>query len=365
MAFKPRGVSSAPTQASAPIQPQGGHDKWKLSSQLQKAIRHGRRDEAVRAAQDLLAIEPSYLRYRLAVIAMEDVGAGSPTDVLETLGPGWKKAEVEARGGDRVVLDTVERFVAAVKDRTPCDLMYATRFVPEFEAEHGPWSALAWARAHDLAMDAGNPWWARALGAWRCAGTDKFQARTEILPRIAGDWDRWVAANGEAFGQDAATLMRIGEFQREHHHVFMGLALGANQQADAITIAGSVPDLPKLGYWLSAAIDKHTADGKRALTLLPDINPAGAQTLAGYGLGREAQMDLIGRLWFWKEGSECDIKRDHALARAIHPDNQAKVLGNVPRGALEQAFGDPLLWQAARAKALGMSPGPNRNFRRG
>lgn len=365
MAFKPRGVSSVSNQTLPPTQPQGGHDKWKLSSQLQKAIRHGKRGEAIQAAQDLLAIEPSYLRYRLAVIAMEDVGAGSPGVVVETLGPGWKKAEVEARGGTSVVLDTVERFVTAVKDRTPCDLMYATRFVPEFEAEHGPWSALSWEQGHNLAMDAGNPWWARALGAWRCAGTDKFQARTEILPRVEGDWDRWVAANGEAFGPDAATLMRIGEFQREHHHVFMGLALDANQHVEARTAQGMIPDLPKLGYWLSAAIDKHTSDGKRALGLLPGLNPDGAQALAAHGLGREEQVDLIGRLWFWKEGSECDVKRDHGLARAIHPDNQAKVLGGVPMEALEQAFGDPALWQQARARALGMEPSNNRSFRRG
>lgn len=362
MAFKPKRAGTPPH--ATPIDSRTGADKWKLSSQLQKAIRHGMRDEAMVAAQDLAKIEPSYLRYRLAVIAMEDVGAGSPDVVLETLGPGWKKAEVEARGGEGVVMETVERFVVATKDRTPCDLMYATRFVPEFEAIHGPWGDLTWDKGHALAMDPAQPWWARALGAWRCAGTDKFQARTEILPRVAGDWDRWVAANGEAFGESAAKLMRIGEFQREHHHVFIGLALGANQRPEASTIDGTPPDLPKLGYWLSAAIDKHTADGKRALGILLGMNPDGAGALAQYGLDREAQTDLVGRLWFWREGSECSSKRTHALAQAIHPDNQAKVLGPVPRQVLEDAFGDTSLWQQARAQALGLAPAPNRGFRR-
>jgi len=362
MAFKPV-RSTTPPQPSTPAQ--ASPDKWKLSSQLQKAIRQGKLPEALDAAEQLHALEPSYLRYRLAVIAVEDVAAGSPYVVLDTLGPGWKKAEVEARGGTHVVMETVTKFVHATKDRTPCNLMYATRFVQEFEALHGPMAQLSWERGLQVALDAEQPWWARALAGWRCAGTDKFKPRTNHIPDLTGNWDRWVAANGEAYGDDVAKLMRIGEFQREYHHLFLGLAHSANLTHTAKTVEGVYPDLPKLGMWLSSAIDKHTADGKRALYHLLAINPAGSQTLAQYGLDRDAQVDLIGRLWFWKEGSQCKLQREHAMSAAIHPDNQAKVLGPIPLSVLEDAFGNPELMQAARAKALGLNIAPPRTFRRG
>lgn len=355
MAFKSGKLTSA-APASMPASAFVKEDKWKLASQLQKAIRHGHAEHAQQAARDLWQVEPAYLRYRMSVIAVEDVAAGTPEAVLDAFSGGWRKAEVDARGGLDFLVEVAGNFTAAVKDRTPCDLMYATRFKSDFETLHGPWSDLSWESASELALDAAQPWWARALSAWRCAGTDKFQARTAILPTVAGDWDRWVAINGEAFGSTAAQLMRIGENQREHHHVFLGLALDAQRAPSAGVRTPPLPRLPDIGPWLSAALDKHTSEGRKALSRLPSMAPEGSARLAAAGVSLDDQPDLIGRMWFWMEGSRCDHERVHPMALAIRQDNQARTLGAVPPAVLIEAFGDPQLWQRARQAALGLRP---------
>lgn len=348
MGFKPSSNFQAPPPSS--LLGFSKEDKWKLASQLQKAIRHGRLPEAEAAAKDLHAVDAAYLRYRLSVIAVEDIAAGSPEEVIHAFEGGWKKGEIEARGGLDFLVETVRRYTLSVKDRTPCDLMYCTKFAPDFVAQHGPWEAISWDRGAALAFDESAPWWARALGAWRCAGTEKFQARTAYLPDLPGDWDRWVDANREVYGETAARLMRIGENQREHHHVFVGLALG---EKGAAVIRPEIPDLPKVGYWLSAALDKHTSEGRRALTHLLAQNHSGRAVLSKNGFPESEQANLLGRMWFWLEGSRCDQEKSHVLSAHIRRDNQERTLGGMSQDALLAAFGDPNAWQAARVAAFG------------
>ena len=84
--------------------------------------------------------------------------------------------------------------------------------------------------------------------------------------------------------------------------------------------------------------------------------PSGRHALRELGVSEQDQPDLIGRLWFWKEGSRCVQERDHPMSRTIRQDNQDRVLGAVLRAALEAAFGDPELWQRARQLAVGHAP---------
>lgn len=348
MGFKPAGniQSTSPSHVRDFVK----EDKWKLASQLQKAIRHGKLSEAEQAARDLWKVEPAYLRYRLSVISVEDVAAGNPSTVLSAFEGGWKKGEVDARGGLDFLLEVVRTYAVGVKDRTPCDLMYCTKFVPDFIEQFGPWSDLSWDQASLLALDDSQPWWARALGAWRCAGTDKFQARTAFLPDLTGDWERWVELNREAYGDQVAQLMRIGENQREHHHVFIGLSLG---QKDISVINPVLPDLPNIGYWLSAALDKHTSEGKKALTHMMTRNPEGRHMLRINGFEDHEHADLLGRMCFWMEGSRCDQEKSHALSVSIRRDNQERTLRGLDQAVLLDAFGDFNAWQQARLLAMG------------
>src|SRR5690606_4758661 len=97
-------------------------------------------------------LDPAYLRYRLAVIAVEDVAAGAPSLVAEAFSGGWTKADLHARGPGFLV-DRARAFASAPKDRTPCAWISCTRWIDEFQASHGPWPLVPLRRARQMAFD--------------------------------------------------------------------------------------------------------------------------------------------------------------------------------------------------------------------
>src|SRR5262245_55169903 len=74
-------------------------DRWIASSLLQKSIRRSEPQLALRAAFRLSAFDRSYTWRRLLVIAFEDVGAGDPDAVIETVAiattPKWRSKHGE------------------------------------------------------------------------------------------------------------------------------------------------------------------------------------------------------------------------------------------------------------------------------
>src|SRR5260221_1395547 len=59
--------------------------KWLLSSAVQKLIRRGRAEQAVKTALALHALDPDYLPRRLPIIAIEDSGFGNPISCFAIL----------------------------------------------------------------------------------------------------------------------------------------------------------------------------------------------------------------------------------------------------------------------------------------
>jgi hypothetical protein len=355
MGFSPRNfITPSPSTEQAPPD-YTKEDKWKLASQLQKSIRHGHVDMARRAAVDLANIEPAYLRYRMAVIAVEDVGAGAPDVVIDAFGGGWKKADVERRGGVPFLAETAALWASSVKDRTPCDFLSCTRWLASFEQRHGSWVDVGSTPALRLAMDSTLSWWERGLAAWRFAGTDRFPSAH--LPLVAGEWDGWVDACSQEYGDEAAQLMRLGQAQREPHPVFVGMSLGARLASNppAIVENPPIPSLPNVGPWLSAALDKHTSEGRQAINRLLDTTRS-FSPLEARGVSREAQQDLVGRLWFWLEGGRCDRQWLYALPQAIRNDTRQQVIISHGVAATEvlDSWGDTSQWQRARQSALGL-----------
>ena len=100
-------------------------DKWLLSSAVQKLIRRGQSERAVKAALQLHHIDPGYLPRRLPIIALEDVGIADLIlcfDVLHALGvQGFRSA---AKGSEqrRVLANLVSRLALSIKSRSACDI---------------------------------------------------------------------------------------------------------------------------------------------------------------------------------------------------------------------------------------------------
>ena len=109
----------------APEQPPTTSDKWLLSSALQKLIRRGVAASAVAIAVKLHQVDPLYLRRRLPIIALEDIGMGDLTVCQEVLA---LCSSSQWWGDDSVKTVTfiASAMASAIKSRAACDTFCLT-----------------------------------------------------------------------------------------------------------------------------------------------------------------------------------------------------------------------------------------------
>lgn len=121
-ALKAKLVELAALEADNPIATATTPEKkWRVVSALQKAIRRGLVDQSMRYAHALLTIDRAYLRQRLVVIALEDVGLANVLGTALTLlwaGDKFMRAGPLERNG---LLACVRSMASGIKDRTLTD----------------------------------------------------------------------------------------------------------------------------------------------------------------------------------------------------------------------------------------------------
>ena len=100
-----------------------GGDKWRLVSNLHKAIRRGNASLAIASALSLLEIDPGYLLRRLPVIALEDVSFGNLHLCALILASAGRRRFLERLGIECVIAKLVGDLAASPKSRTGCDLI--------------------------------------------------------------------------------------------------------------------------------------------------------------------------------------------------------------------------------------------------
>jgi hypothetical protein len=97
-------------------------DKWVLSSALQKLIRRGRRDQAVAIGFRLHRLDPAYLRRRLPIIAVEDIGIADLMvcrDVMSICSASlWWRDDA-----GQTIARLISSLAGAVKSRAACDAL--------------------------------------------------------------------------------------------------------------------------------------------------------------------------------------------------------------------------------------------------
>ena len=146
---------------------------WVAMSLMQKAIRRGRKDVALRAAATLLHGSPERLWRRLGCIAFEDIGIGDlHTVALVTAALAGKRFR-EVLGGEWPIASLL---VTAMTDATKCrasdDLLLTAQSHPDFEDAR---LAFAFRSTDDLIHIATgeDPLPIRALAAWYAIGLDR------------------------------------------------------------------------------------------------------------------------------------------------------------------------------------------------
>ena len=239
-------------------------DKWLHVSNLQKAIRRGCSDQAIASAHKLWVEENAYLRYRLAVILLEDIGIAN-TKLLNTafegkLGKRW----LDARGGfewlsTNVIIPAVE----STKDRSACDLGVISKneFI-NFSKKYGAFETVTIDRAEKIFIDVTDIC-LKGLAAWRICGTDIYPH--DSMPSVKGNWETWLKINqGLGVSDEIINIMTIGQkTQREWHPIYLGLlSIDSNNKKLEINKL----DNSEFGDILLSACDMHTKLGKTAIS---------------------------------------------------------------------------------------------------
>ena len=91
--------------------------KWRMISALQKAVRRGNVQAAVKFAVASNALDPLYCYYRMSVIAIEDIGSANPDLAVLFIWASRNKAVRDKLGAEKVVAYFATEMAKSVKDR--------------------------------------------------------------------------------------------------------------------------------------------------------------------------------------------------------------------------------------------------------
>jgi hypothetical protein len=257
-------------------------DPWVASSLLQKSIRRGDADLAIRAALTLYRFRRSGIWRRLVVIAFEDVGAASIDALLVAVraatDPRWRASI----GSDERVIAHVARLLAeAPKDRSADHLICSSRSYPPWEDARRMVGSLPIMLRLDLVAENEQPLHVRAIAAWYSSGVEWDDER-----RVGeGDLPGLTAVFRSIGVPDALALATkyAATHTREPITIMVPLIwLEAFKEEHPAIRDCLVPSSPVVRGVPLYALDKHTAVGKTAIYQFARENRVVRETLADY-----------------------------------------------------------------------------------
>lgn len=168
------------------IEPMPG-DVYLLASTMQKAIRRGETNNALRAGYSLWNMDRQRFWKRLHIIALEDVGVADTEALIQTLIATANPIQRRNWGDLRTGLYLIQLLCRSLKTRMADSLYIQAEKSPVYAALR---QELAAAHHDDLAervVDENAPLVERALALWFLAGTKRY--RSDHLPIRHGDMD--------------------------------------------------------------------------------------------------------------------------------------------------------------------------------
>ena len=296
--------------------------KWRASSGMQKAIRQGDVETALRMAQGLWSLDPEYLWRRLPVIVLEDIGVANVALVAAVLWAAGKKVWREQNGGSQKVLYwLVDRLACSVKDRSVCDLVCRVTYCPDMaEKRKTMFLAVEDEKVRfNLKQGLADPTVFladRMLAAWALAGTKSHKG--ENLPEgVVGNLMDVLDAVEIPAAVQAIMIwgsVKVGDgmelayplvWETAKHGVSAWPAGVAHLPVWLETPVG----MPMIGNYPSAAFDWHCRDGKRSLAYFNAACVPIAEFLTQCGIAptdKKARVLATSSLLFRVEGSQVD-----------------------------------------------------------
>jgi hypothetical protein len=279
-------------------------DKWLARSALQKAIRRGEHDEALSQAARLWKCDPDYCWFALGVIAVEDVGFGSPECVLWSHVCQLKTFRSKIDDG-RMLTALVSQMCEAVKTRSCCEMSIAVDWGTAGKDQMElmtTWSSqalLATLLGDDLTMMYAA---LRVLRGWSYPeGTQKARSVEdraeaeelimEMLPEPYGlaavhAWRRPVDSMSQAVFPTTKLFLDI------------------LSRAEIEIVEDVMPPSQRIGKFNSEAWDMHSAQGKKALKAFYTSLSKSYSTIAE--IPKEKAVKALGAAVFVEEGGLVD-----------------------------------------------------------
>lgn len=285
------------------------HDSYIARSALQKAIRRGLTDLALRAAARLLQLDGRVLWRRLVVIALEDLGPAQADLLARIVAAGRDPAWRLRHGGDWVVAaELVRQACEGTRCASANDLYNIAVNDPALDAFKGSLCDATPADLLTLAVDEARPFGERGVAVLLMLG--------ESCGPAAPDHIR---ADPTAVFHAFARAGHISHVAMAYHGAYratrlalapLGLALwrsansaettAADDDLTALNWAGEVP---------TACLDQYTRGGKAALGRYVVESSAWAAFARRAGVKRTENVAAAGELLFRAEGAQLAARR--------------------------------------------------------
>jgi hypothetical protein len=274
---------------------------WIVMSLMQKAIRRGEEQLALRAAATLLHVSPERLWRRCGCIAFEDVGvADLDTVAIVTAALAGKKNRASLGGEWHVASYIVSRMVHAPKCRAADDLLLATKNHPLFEGARTRLASRTTDELIHIATGA-DPLPIRALAAWYAIGTDRRPSPC-LKPR-RGDPTAAFNALQEARIPTAVVEIAHEGFRKTGEVLcpFVALLCPLHQHETAIIEDDAFPPEVMIGNVPGWAYDVYSREGRAALASFIDCRTETARWVRDHIPPRQ-RVTFLGGIVFRVEG---------------------------------------------------------------
>jgi hypothetical protein len=241
------------------------HDRWVCASAMQKAVRRGQVDMAMKAGVSLLHLKPEQLWSRLAVTVQEDIGGANIKLVGLVLWVVGKKAWRHNHGGDVKVLQYLLILMCAShKSRLANDLLCIANYHIDYKKDAHDYFMYSDAYLGDIIQSPDYNLVQKTLASWYIAGVQPRNA-FHLHPKQGSHKALFGLYHKLNYPPYVMDCIRMGMGKGEGHARVMGMSHQSHLKAEDKSIIDQChqPSI-QIRHWFSESYDAHTRTGKYA-----------------------------------------------------------------------------------------------------
>ena len=310
--------------------------KWLVRSGLQKAIRRGRTEEALKCGEYLMGEDPSYAWGGLATVIVEDIGFADLDLLSYSMVTGLQSVLVKIEEPRRLYAGMVARACKGMKTRSCCELSLGadkSEHILRAVAHSAPWENLMddlFGETKDLA----TRYVAAVELRKRARGTTGQPLLMSVLKRMMDEAPNAAAARASMLTFERSfDTMCLSTWPLIKN--FYGTMAAPKQPAFGIQM-DQFPDETTILGLSSAAFDMHVSTGKKAIKAFHTSMMKKHDLFIEFGKRSEDVVRGLGALIFILEGGQEDqrLMSDELAALKEYQDRHFAVAFGVPEPML-------------------------------